>query len=326
MNALLEDIGDDPNQLPPLQHALMRTFDIWVRQGDPSALLDMKQYEETGKISSALSVHGDDIYLNAGAPTDRTKAAVAAANARRTVIERLFKALTERGADGRRIRRPAFVATCIAATGATKDALLDVVAVFRERRASFLMPPPDVELDHDTALDIAHESLMENWTRLRGWVDEEAASAREYKRLADAAELHAKKRAALWRVPELAAAIRWKKKQRPTKGWADRYDARLRENLRFLKASTAERWCHRFLIVGLIMVGLMFLLALVFEPFFKSRMSTAQFATVENPILAVLFLGLAGAVLGWCSRRFGAGGWFVSCARNRAQRRSSPPR
>jgi hypothetical protein len=31
---LLNDVGDDPDQLPILQHAMMRTWDYWKARGD----------------------------------------------------------------------------------------------------------------------------------------------------------------------------------------------------------------------------------------------------------------------------------------------------
>jgi energy-coupling factor transporter ATP-binding protein EcfA2 len=254
VNALLEDVGDDPNQLPPLQHSLMRTFDIWTRSKESAGPIDVQHYEETGKIGNALSIHGDSIFAkcaNYEPSTDHPYRASSSQVVGRKLVERLFKTLTERGSDGRRVRRPISVARCLNETGATKSALMEVVAEFRERQTSFLMPPPEEELDDETILDITHESLMENWARLRNWVDEEAESAQQYKRLAAAAELHANRQAALWRNPELKAALRWKKKQKPTPGWADRYDSRLKRNLLFLKASQAERLSGRIARISL---------------------------------------------------------------------------
>ena len=51
------------------------------------------------------------------------------------------------------------------------------------------MPTEDAELGRMTVIDLSHESLMRVWRRLQGWVEEEAQSARIYRRLVDTATL-----------------------------------------------------------------------------------------------------------------------------------------
>src|SRR5437764_10467924 len=83
VNRLLNDVGDNPDQLPILQHALMRTWDYWSahrRNGQPIALED---YESIGGMAEALSLHADEAW--AELPTERS----------RQVAEKLFKELTE---------------------------------------------------------------------------------------------------------------------------------------------------------------------------------------------------------------------------------------
>src|SRR5688500_20405897 len=93
-NRLLNDGGDNPDQLPILQHALMRTWEHWQanrRNGEP---IGMEHYEAIGTMSSALSRHADEAFNEL--PDARS----------REIAEKLFKALTERGSDNREIRRP----------------------------------------------------------------------------------------------------------------------------------------------------------------------------------------------------------------------------
>jgi hypothetical protein len=56
------ELGNDPDQLPVVQHALMRTWDYWVgerdRAGDPS--MDYRHYEAIGTMDKALSEHADE--------------------------------------------------------------------------------------------------------------------------------------------------------------------------------------------------------------------------------------------------------------------------
>src|SRR5205085_7422965 len=45
VNCLLNDVGDNPDQLPLLQHALMRMWLHGEQQGDLDAPLDLAHYE-----------------------------------------------------------------------------------------------------------------------------------------------------------------------------------------------------------------------------------------------------------------------------------------
>ena len=51
----MNDVGDNPDQLPILQHALMRTWDYWTvhrRNGEP---IGLEHYEAVGTMADALS-------------------------------------------------------------------------------------------------------------------------------------------------------------------------------------------------------------------------------------------------------------------------------
>ncbi|HEV8241357.1 MAG TPA: hypothetical protein VGS57_18470 [Thermoanaerobaculia bacterium] len=228
VSRLLNDVGDDPDQLPILQHALMRTWDLWLDDHAPGEPLDLRHYEAVGTMKEALSRHAEEA-LN---ELDERG---------RRVAESLFKALTEKEADGRGIRRPASVAEAATLTGATVEEIAAVAEPFRRTGRSFLMPPAHVPLRGDSVLDISHESLMRIWGRLVGWVEEEARSAQVYIGLARAAARHEAGITALWRDPELQMASNWRREQQPTAAWAGRYDPSFARAMRFLDASAAER-------------------------------------------------------------------------------------
>jgi hypothetical protein len=210
VNRLLNDVGDDPDQLPVLQHALMRTWEVWANDHAPNEPLDIRHYEATGGLGKALDQHAESIYGTI--PDDLHDAA-----------RKLFSAITELGSDNRGIRRAVELDELRAITGAQDDDLRTIVEAFRAPGCSFLMPPTTVELKDHTVVDISHESLMRIWTRLDEWVKDEARSAQIYRRLALAASLNAEGRAALWRDPDLAIAEDWREKAAPTAAWAERY-------------------------------------------------------------------------------------------------------
>ncbi|HTG17671.1 MAG TPA: hypothetical protein VK747_20655, partial [Blastocatellia bacterium] len=62
VNRLLNDTGDNPDQLPILQHALMRTWNRWKEENRDSEPIDLQHYEAIGEMSAALSRHADEAY------------------------------------------------------------------------------------------------------------------------------------------------------------------------------------------------------------------------------------------------------------------------
>src|SRR5262249_51559059 len=118
-------------------------------------------------------------------------------------------------------------------------------AAFRDQNRSFLMPPAGEALAANTVIDISHESLMRVWRRLRKWADEEAQSARTYRRLAETADLYAAGNANLWRDPELQLALDWREKNQPNETWASRYHPGFARAMRFLTESSKARDVER---------------------------------------------------------------------------------
>ena len=174
---LLNDVGDDMDQLPVLQHALMRAWDHWERSGPDSRPIEVSDLEAIGGMAEALSRHADEAF--GSLTTDRD----------RTLAERLFKCLTERGPDNREIRRPTQLSRIAAIANAELDEVIQIIEVFRAPGRSFLVPPHGVALEADSVVDISHESLIRQWGRLRTWVEEEAESRATYQRLVEAAQL-----------------------------------------------------------------------------------------------------------------------------------------
>ncbi len=228
VSRLLNDVGDDPDQLPILQHALLRTWSLWEEDHEPGEPLDLRHYEAIGTMKEALSRHAEEAYGELDAEGQSLAAT-------------LFKALTDRGTDGRGIRRPATVGEICSLSGARQEQVAAAVERFRQPGRSFLMPPAGVPLQESSVLDISHESLMRIWTRLAGWVADEARSAQLYLGAARAAARHEAGMSALWRDPELQLALTWREKEKPTQAWARRYDPGFARAMSFLDDSKAAR-------------------------------------------------------------------------------------
>ena len=224
LNRLLNDIGDDPDQLPILQHALMRTWGYWAKHSDRDSL-DLDDYRATGGMTEALSRHANEVY--ADLPSD----------GHRKIAEKVFKNLTEKIDQGRGIRRPMPFGELLEIVQCPEEDLRLVVNEFRAAGRTFLMPAPTREIDLSTVIDISHESLMRVWTRLKDWVDDESQSARIYRRLADTAQLFEEGKAGYYRDPDLQIAMSWKEEAQPNHLWADRYYEGFDRAMQFLDKS-----------------------------------------------------------------------------------------
>jgi len=226
---LLNEVGDDPDQLPVLQHALMRTWDNWHGCRTPERALDFEHYEAIGTLRHALSQHAEEAYGELD--SDRS----------RRLAEQLFRALIDPGSDNRMTRRPNSVASLAEIAQASQQQVCEVVECFRRAGRSFLMPPPDVTLNADTMIDLSHESLARIWRRLVLWAAAERESVELLRWLIDATEHYHGGSGGLWRDPELAFGLRWLERQQPTQAWAAQYAPGLEPALAFLDASCKER-------------------------------------------------------------------------------------
>jgi hypothetical protein len=224
LKRLLSDLGDNQDQLPILQHAMMRTWDYWIANRESGEPIDIRHYNAVGKISQALSLHANEAYEEL---TSRE----------REIAEVLFKNLTEKNNENQGLRRPCRVKLICELAEASEAEVVRVIEEFRKPGRSFLMPGIHVPLRSDTIVEISHESLMRIWTRLTAWVEEEFESAQMYKRISEAAAMYQIGKTGLWRPPDLQLALNWQKKQKPTRTWAQRYDEAFERAIVFLDTS-----------------------------------------------------------------------------------------
>ena len=224
---LLDEIGERTDQLPVLQHALMRTWSHWQKMKHPDAPLSATNYDAVGQMAEAMSRHANEAYEELD---DRG----------REICEVLFKTITEKGSDNKGVRHPTKVRIISAIARCSIEELQKVIDVFRQSGRSFLTPGPGTELDGETVIDVSHESLMRLWSRLSEWVDEEASSVQMYLRLSEAAEMFQEGRTTLWRPPDLQLALNWRNDNMPTLTWAERFNPAFERAMVYLRTSEKE--------------------------------------------------------------------------------------
>lgn len=224
---LLVELGDDPDQLPILQHAMMRTWDYWTSLNNPERSIGLSDYEAVGTMKKALSMHANEAFDELSVEGKQ-------------VCEYLFKTITEKGSDNRGIRHPTRVEVIAEIANAEPEQVIAVADKFRSKGRSFIVPAQDIDLDRHSVIDLSHESLMRIWDRLKIWVEEEAQAVNMYVRLAQAARMYQEGKTGLLRPPDLQLALNWRLKQQPTLTWAERYDPAFERAMVYLDTSEKD--------------------------------------------------------------------------------------
>jgi hypothetical protein len=224
---LLNEVGDNPDQLPILQHALMRTWSYWTEHSDIEQSISLSDYEAIGKMEKALSEHANEAFdeLNED---------------EKWICESMFKTITEKGNDNRGIRHPTSITDIALIAKTSTDKVKKIIDPFRAAGRSFVTPSFEKELEDETIIDLSHESLMRIWNKLKIWVEEEWNAVQMYSRLSEASEMYQLGKTSLWRPPDLQLAINWRDKQKPTLSWAKRYNPAFERAMVYLKTSDKE--------------------------------------------------------------------------------------
>jgi WD40 repeat protein len=221
---LLNDLGDNPDQLPALQHALMRTWEQSTATRDQGKAITVADYEAVGGMADALNRDADRVYEH-----------LSKSEVTKTISRRLFQRLVQPGGPDSETRSPTPFSELVAITDADEGEVKRVITVFQER--GFLT----VSHDQDPVIDITHEGLIRGWGRLTTWVQEEARSAAIYRRLAETAALYAAGEASLLVDPQLQLTLNWREETGPNEAWASRYDSRFGQAMEFLEQSRKEQ-------------------------------------------------------------------------------------
>ena len=176
---LLNDTGNDLDQLPVLQHCLLR---LWEEAGKPEAKNEDAPSLVPGSHCSAdgllpprrlLERHYDAIGAISGALSKHAEQILSSLPALKGVVEQVFRALSEVDRQGRGIRRPLPYSRLRGETGEAEGDVRQVVDRFRADDCSFLVPSISSipQLEPDTRIDIGHEALLRRWKRVSRKLD-----------------------------------------------------------------------------------------------------------------------------------------------------------
>lgn len=164
--AITNDLRQSPGALPLLQYALTRTFDT---RAEPSTLT-RADYESTGGIESALADGAEQAYQSLTGP-------------QRKAARQIFLRLIAPGHGSADTRRRVPVAE-IESLGVQEDDLQAALRTFDDARLLTFDSDPGTT---GATVEVAHESLLTAWERMRSWISEARDDLAGYRLLEDLA-------------------------------------------------------------------------------------------------------------------------------------------
>jgi WD40 repeat protein/energy-coupling factor transporter ATP-binding protein EcfA2 len=191
--------NEDTDQLPILQHAMMRCWELAFRRSKERPHLTVGDYIAVGGVDQALSGHANEILEQLAEHPHSATIDL------KIATKRVFQALTETDQHGRSIRSPqrfsdlvqyVKVGDASEASSTANKATHTIVDRFARHDCSFLrVVPPSAkthysndEIDDDSIIDISHEALIRRWDKLNAegeenWIRQEEEDAERYQDL-----------------------------------------------------------------------------------------------------------------------------------------------
>ncbi|MFQ5419905.1 MAG: hypothetical protein ACE5EY_06035, partial [Anaerolineae bacterium] len=188
VSAIIADVHEQPGALPLLQHALTELFER--RNG---RLLTLSTYNEIGGVTGALARRAEELYAafdHEGQEATRQlflrliTLGEGIEDTRRRVLMSELESLQEAGEQGSR--------------GAGEIINNQQLTINNQQLTSPLLPLQEfgkhrlLTFDHDPitrgpTVEVAHEALLREWPRLRGWLADSREDVRRQRLLAEAA-------------------------------------------------------------------------------------------------------------------------------------------
>jgi WD40 repeat protein/DNA-binding SARP family transcriptional activator len=163
---IVAGVATQPGAPPLLQYALTELFE---RREDST--LTLEAYRGIGGVSGALAHRAEDLY---GRLPEAGKEAA----------RQLFLRLVTLGEEGSEDTRRRVLRSELAALEVDREAMEGVIDSFGARR---LLSFDRDRLTRGSTVEVAHEALLREWGRLRGWIEVAREDVLAHRRLASAA-------------------------------------------------------------------------------------------------------------------------------------------
>lgn len=161
VSTIIREVGNQPGALPLLQYALSELFD--KREG---RTLTNKAYKEIGGVLGALGRSAEVLYVLLDKESQST-------------ARQVFLRLVTLGEGTEDTRRRILREELEHLSGDSNQLSMVIEAYGRARLLSFDRDP----LTRNPTIEVAHEALLREWTRLREWLTESRADVRTQRQL-----------------------------------------------------------------------------------------------------------------------------------------------
>ncbi|MBN8620592.1 MAG: protein kinase [Anaerolineae bacterium] len=165
--AIIADVKEEPGVLPLLQYALTEVY-----ERSDGMMLTLDAYLESGGVEGALARRAEDVYERLNESEQET-------------AHQLFLRLVTLGDQAVDTRRRAKQSELLSITGGQREQVEAVLEQFGEFR---LLAFDRDSVTREPTIEIAHEALIRGWQRLRTWLDEGREDLRMQSQLAKLAE------------------------------------------------------------------------------------------------------------------------------------------
>jgi WD40 repeat protein len=162
VNQIIADVSQQPGALPLLQYALTELFER--REG---RVLTLRAYHQIGGALGALARRADEVY--ATLDSDQQELA-----------RQLFLRMVTLGEGGAEDTRRRVTQTELASLTSDSIALDDVINAFDRSRLLTFDHDPNTR---ERTVEVAHEALIREWTRLQAWLTESREDLLIHRRL-----------------------------------------------------------------------------------------------------------------------------------------------
>jgi hypothetical protein len=157
IDSLLADLGSEPGNLALLEHALAQ---LWDKYGGFRCTLTSDAYSEIGRLRGALRRHAEEVYDALGGEDERRLA------------KKIFLELVQLG-EGAQDTRRRIKKTSLLTLGDDAEAVQRILGRLTDAR--LLTTSRAISADGENQADVvevAHEVLIREWSRLKAWIDE----------------------------------------------------------------------------------------------------------------------------------------------------------
>ncbi len=187
---IISEVNYQPGALPLLQYALTELFEL--RKG---RLLTLEAYQAIGGSVGALAKRVDELYLSMSA-------------AGQEAAKQMFMRLVTLGEGVEDTRRRVARSELLAIT-ADPEIMDEVIDTFAEYRLLSLDNDPNTRTP---TIEVAHEAILREWERLRGWLNDSREDIKLQRQLASTAhewEHSGREPSFLLRGSRLTALAKW---------------------------------------------------------------------------------------------------------------------